>query len=421
MSESTVSVTWVEDRRCYWLVDRLGGKRSIVTYSVRKYGGDREAARLAAEKGKAVLLEERAAEKRRREAAGIALGGARAPIPIEAAYAEWLALRQGVVTKKHAENLRRFGERLLLVFFEGRDLRTLTRADIEAYGAWLAKPESEEGLGLGRATVKNSTSALRACMNHFGEQAALEFRGAIPKMVWSALQAARSNGAEKTEREPFTVEEAQCLLDLAEPTPLWPFIFAALHTGARKGELLGLHWGNVVLQAAEPFFRVRDVLLEDGTIRPTPKTDNSERDVKLSPELTAVLVRMHKLRMRECALAGEEPGRVFRSSTGEPWSYGGIGASWGKLITRAHVRYGVRKLSLHCFRHTYITLAIDAGENMGWLAKQVGDSEVTIRGTYKHTMKGATSDHGFLSGLGRGAAGSRLPLRAVAPDAAAGA
>ena len=59
--------------------------------------------------------------------------------------------------------------------------------------------------------------------------------------------------------------------------------------------------------------------------------------------------------------------------------------------------YGARPLTLHSARHTWATLALEAGRSVKWVAEQLGhaDPMITLR-TYAHVMPTEESDLGFL-------------------------
>src|SRR5439155_25901262 len=69
-------------------------------------------------------------------------------------------------------------------------------------------------------------------------------------------------------------------------------LMAAIYTGLRQGELLGLTWADVDFDAG--FVRVRKQLGPGGS-RVEPKTPQAVRDVVLFPQLAEVL-REHKVR-----------------------------------------------------------------------------------------------------------------------------
>lgn len=115
------------------------------------------------------------------------------------------------------------------------------------------------------------------------------------------------------DKRPVSEEEFWWLVD---ETPAWlrPALYLAYDCGLRTGELCGLVWRNVDLDAGRVW--VGPVMLDDGTIKPRPK-NNTPMDVPLTPR-TVDALRAYRERF---PAAGDAP--VFR----EPAANGG----WRRL------------------------------------------------------------------------------------------
>jgi integrase len=99
------------------------------------------------------------------------------------------------------------------------------------------------------------------------------------------------------EMHPLTAEEARKLLEAARGDRLEALFVLAIHTGMRRGELLGLTWSAVDLQAAT--VRVRQTLTRTGNGRRLalgePKTKKSRRTIRLTQRAVETL-RRHRVR-----------------------------------------------------------------------------------------------------------------------------
>jgi len=61
---------------------------------------------------------------------------------------------------------------------------------------------------------------------------------------------------EQQEVEVLQPEQVSAVLESLQGHTLLPIVSLALATGMRRGELLGLQWGDIELDAAKPFLRV---------------------------------------------------------------------------------------------------------------------------------------------------------------------
>ena len=96
----------------------------------------------------------------------------------------------------------------------------------------------------------------------------------------------------------------------------------AATTGMRRGELLGLRWGDLELDAEQPTLRIRGAYVQYGAprVEKEPKTPRSRRTIALDTSAVAALRRHSAAQAKERLAAGAtyEPGdRVFADEIGE--------------------------------------------------------------------------------------------------------
>ena len=194
--------------------------------------------------------------------------------------------------------------------------------------------------------------------------------------------------------EAWTREEAETLLSAAqehEPR-FYPALLLALSTGMRRGELLGLQWKDVNFESGT--IDVRRAIVR-GQVT-TPKSGKAHV-VSMPPTLLSVLLDLLGDRRQECLLRGwaEVPEWVFCSQTGGPLEERNFQRSWLRLRRLAQ-KHQVRPLRFHSARHTYATLALEAGRSIRWVADQLGHSnpELTLR-TYTHALRHREEDLAF--------------------------
>jgi len=94
----------------------------------------------------------------------------------------------------------------------------------------------------------------------------------------------------------------------------------------------------------------------------------------------------------------EVPEWVFPAETGGPLEERNFQRSWYRVRRRAtgEKHGGVRPLRFHCTRHTYASLALEAGKSVRWGADQLGhgNPEITLR-TYTHALPTQEQDLSF--------------------------
>jgi len=426
----TARVWWNEERGTWWLIDEVEGKpRKVKSYHPRRYrrgggdgsGGDddaREAARAAAQRVADAINAELAAREERARAIRGALAAGQ-PILADVAIRAWLDSASRAFGQKHARSTAQMARDYLLPYFteNALDLRRLRVEDVAAFATWMVGNRRRGEGPLSESSIRYAVSAFRRTLNWLEEDPELEFRARVKGLMDRALEAARSADAWTGSRDSWSREEGARLLEIAQRSELGPIVMAALHTGARKAELLGLDWKDVNLEDGS--FRVTQTLTEKNKIKRSGKTKRSERRVKMSPALTAVLRAMARERFSRAGLTGEPPGRVFRHRSWEPWTYHGLDSSWDQARARAHGQYGVRPFEWHSFRHTYVSWALADGQRPTAVAKQIGTSLATLHKHYSHLLKDDEVDPSFLSDSRSGAPSLPLRVRAAGEGGAA--
>ncbi len=188
----------------------------------------------------------------------------------------------------------------------------------------------------------------------------------------------RKQGQEHEEEEKFAIlapEQIQALLGQVQDPRYYTLFLAAIMTGARQGELLGLKWSDIDWDS-------RQVLIQRTYNKGrffTPKTKGSRRKIDLAP---TVIRQLKKWRL---AVPANEIDLVFPNEHGKPMNY-------SNMVQR-HFRPALRAAKLpeirfHDLRHTYASLFIEQGENIKYIQTQLGHSSPTVTlNVYAHLMK----------------------------------
>jgi integrase len=160
-------------------------------------------------------------------------------------------------------------------------------------------------------------------------------------------------------------------------------------TGARRGELLGLTWDDVDLQAAQLTIRRAHVEV-GGEIRESrPKTASGVRTIAIDPETVAALRRHRTAQTEQHVAAGprwQETGHIFVDALGEPWAPGIVSRAFTAAVQGAREALDSRtrdellpRLSLHGLRHTHATILLN---ELRWpvtvVSRRLGHKNETI-------------------------------------------
>jgi len=303
------------------------------------------------------------------------------PLPINRCLEGWLGIHGPELARSTEANARSSINNHLAPYFGTLDLRALTREDLLAFA------EDRLKSGLSTRTVEGALSILRRVAQLHVEEGLLDKNPALGAGRLVARVARRYEQNPK-DVDAWTREEASALLELArdgEPNVAVPLL-CALHTGMRRGEILGLQWQDVGVAR----IRVRRALVRGHM---TTTKSGRAREVPISAALREALDEL-------CAGLSpwEEPGHVFLSPQGKRWDERNFARAFDRLRTKAHKAVKVRPLPFHCARHTFASWALEGGRSVKWVQERLGHSsaELTLR-TYAHLMPSGDDELDFLS------------------------
>lgn len=185
----------------------------------------------------------------------------------------------------------------------------------------------------------------------------------------------------RIERPCYSAKEAQDFLDALVNEPLcWRVYFAlAIFGGFRRGEILGLEWGDIDFENdIVTINRTSLYTSELGVFTDTPKTKNSRRSLKM-PKSVMRLIEDFK-NEKPIRFCGE---RLFTAKNGSPINPICV-ENW---LSSFQKRAGLRKVNLHSFRHLNATLLINSGADIKTVSAALGHSQIsTTLDIYTHTI-----------------------------------
>lgn len=192
-------------------------------------------------------------------------------------------------------------------------------------------------------------------------------------------------------------DEAQtmALLDALDREPEESYSFKviialAIHTGLRRGELMGLEWCDV--NSEQSTIEVRQssqYVPSEGVITKEPKNETSERLVSV-PAPVIALLRNYKTHQNAQQLKvgnkWQDSKRLFTTWDGQPMHPDTI----SKWLPDFLKRHDLPHITLHGLRHTSATLLIGQGVHAKTISTRLGHSNIsTTMDIYGHALKSA--------------------------------
>lgn len=186
----------------------------------------------------------------------------------------------------------------------------------------------------------------------------------------------------------WTADELRAFLAHVSSEPLYPLWVLYATTGVRRGEALGLHWTDVDLDSAYASIRESSVSVAYRVEASEPKTAKGRRALALDAATVAAL-RAHRATQAEGRLAlgagYQDEALVFARADGTPLHPEAVSEAFARAVKAA----GLRRIRLHDLRHTWATLALQAGVNPKVVSDRLGHATVSFTlDTYSHVMPG---------------------------------
>jgi integrase len=209
--------------------------------------------------------------------------------------------------------------------------------------------------------------------------------GTIPRNVCRAVTPPKPN---PEEIRPLDAEQARRFLDAARGNRLEALYVLAVTAGLRIGELLGLKWEDVALDAESLRVRRTRSQAKTGPTFTTPKNGKG-RSIRLTQRAVEALKSHKAAQNAERLKLGdlwENGDLVFCTTAGRPLDFRNVAtASFKPLLKRA----GLPDIRFHDLRHTCATLLLSRGHHPKLVQELLGHSSVAMTlDRYSHVLPG---------------------------------
>lgn len=251
----------------------------------------------------------------------------------------------------------------ILPVLGAKQIGKLTKADVERLY------DDRRKAGLSPTTVFHISGTLHRALDH-AERSEWIGRN-VSELVKRPRRAT-------PEMQTWSVEQVAAVFQASGRDSLDALWRLALLTGMRRGELLGLMWQDVDLEAGTLAVRRTMSRGVGGTWElGTPKSAAGRRSIAL-PVLAVDALRRHRVRQLERQLSlgpvWDPTGFVFTNETGGPLHVNTLTRRYEGLVIEA----GVPRIRFHDLRHTSATLLLSLGEHPKIVQERLGHASIAM-------------------------------------------
>lgn len=188
-------------------------------------------------------------------------------------------------------------------------------------------------------------------------------------------------------RTVWTPDQIQAFLLSVQRDRFAPLFLLELTTGIRRGQICGLKWSAVDLDAGE--ITVHDnrvVVAGHARDKAGGKTENADQTISIDRATVAALRRWREIQDSEREFfGGDYPADdyVFTYQDGRPVHPDSIRQRFDRLAAAA----GLPRITFHDLRHSYATGALRAGVSPKVVSERIGHANIGfILETYAHVL-----------------------------------
>jgi integrase len=303
----------------------------------------------------------------------------------------WLPVQEARLRKSTHDAYRRNIELHVIPALGKRPLDQLSPEDIDVFYAALLKNgrkkrpgEKGRAKGLAPKTVHNIHVMLNKALGD------ADRKGTVVRNVVALADAPSLQARKRREIKAWDIDQLVRFLDAIAPHRMAPAFYLAAHTGMRRGEVLGVRWRDLDLDAGRVSVRQALVSVAYEVSVSDVKTGASRRTIDIDEGVIQALRDWRKVRTEE--RDGVQPGPddlVFVKADGASMHPD----IFSQLFDRTVAKIDVPDISLHDLRHTHATLLLKAGVNVKVVSERLGHANVAFTmHVYQHVLPGMQAE-----------------------------
>jgi len=265
-------------------------------------------------------------------------------------------------------------------------LQRLTPEDLDGLYTLLAAARPDGQRGLAPKTIHSIHGMLHKAL------ADADRKGSIVRNVADLADPPKLSSAKKPEMRVWDGAQLRRFLDGIRGHRLHPAYYLAANTGMRRGEILGLRWKDVDLDARR--LSVNQAVTSVAYVVQTAdvKTGSGRRTIDLDNRTVGILRSWRKRQLEErLALGGthEDHGLVFARPEGPPIHPD----LFSKTFDRMAAKSGLPVIRLHDLRHSHASLLLRSGVPVKVVSERLGHATPAFTMTvYQHVLPGMQAE-----------------------------
>ncbi len=299
----------------------------------------------------------------------------------------WLPIQESQLRKSTFDAYRRNIELHVLPPLSKMPLEKLTASDLDALYATLLvrgrKAATRTGEGLAPKTVRSIHLVVHKAL------ADAERKGLVIRNVAALADPPKVGARKQSEIKSWTADQLDVFLEAIESHRLAPAFHLGAYTGMRRGELLGLRWKDIDLDANRLSVRQALVSVAYEMHISDVKTGSGRRTIDIEDETVEVLRTWRKVREDEADGPVAQDALVF-TKPDTSWIHPDV---FSQVFDRVVARIPVPEISLHDLRHTHATLLLQAGVSVKVVCERLGHSNPAFTmSVYQHVLPGMQAE-----------------------------
>ena len=287
----------------------------------------------------------------------------------ESVYLEWFEFKKKSLKSTSAYRLKSSLNKNILLFFKKYKLHSVK---INIINNWLNYLSN-----VGKLEYKNKIIGyLKEMLNY--ARIYYDFDEKIINKIQPYKIEISYQKQKNSEWNFLTYDEFEKFISIVDDKLYYLIFYFLYFTGVRSGEMIALTWNDInfqnkTLTINKSFTnkvenKVFDII--------DPKTKNSIRTIDLDDDLLELLLEHY---------ANEKKIYNFNKSM---FIFGNVKyispTTLGRKLKKKKKKAGIKKITIHGFRHSHASLLIDLGCNSRKVADRLGDTVQMIESTYYH-------------------------------------